>query len=390
MKFIHTGDWHLGKVVNQASMLPDQEHILQALIALLEAQKPDALVIAGDVYDRSVPPVDAVELLDRTLNTILLDLNIPVLMIAGNHDSADRLGFGSQILRSRGLHIEGRLRTAVRKVTLGDAYGPVNFYLAPYAPPAMVRELLDRDIADHDTAMQALVENIQREWDPTERNVLVSHGFVRGLSEPEMSESEKPLSYMSVGGTEYVDVSRFNGFTYTALGHLHGPQQAGHERVRYSGSLLKYSFSEVSQYKSVTVVNLGKGQEMAVERKALVPLRDMRCIRGQLKELLQPAVAQAANPEDYLHVTLTDEGDILDPMNKLRAVYPNVLGLAFAERERQVGESKTAAGHDVQRKAKLELFRDFYENMTGQPFDQDKEGIVAQTIQAVEQAEGGE
>lgn len=391
MKIIHTGDWHIGKIVNQTHMTDDQVHILNSLVELLAEERPDALIIAGDIYDRSVPPVEAVELLDKTLSKILLDLGIPVLMIAGNHDSPDRLGFGSQILQSKGLHIEGRLRKEIRKVSLCDEYGPVNFYLVPYAQPAIVREILGcPDIIDHDSAMNAIVRLIQQEWQPTERNVMVTHGFVRGVEELELSESEKPLSFtLSIGGTEYVDVNSFDGFVYTALGHLHGPQQAGSERVRYAGSLLKYSFSEVNQHKSVTLISLGQGDDIHIEQKPLVPLRDMRRIKGKMDNLLDPAVYHDTNVEDYLQITLTDEGDLIDPMSKLRSVYPNVLGLDFEVRERVAGESRTSAGSDYKHKSKLELFREFYCNITGQEFSEEKVRIISETIQAVETS-GGE
>lgn len=391
MKIIHTADWHIGKSVNQVSLLADQEYALQSLVALLERECPDVLVVAGDVYDRSVPPVEAVELLDRTLTTILLDLNIPVLMIAGNHDSPDRLAFGSKILKNKGLHIAGRLQQTISKVSLRDSHGPVHFYLVPYAPPPVVRDIFARsDVTDHDSAMRAIIDSIRQQWEPTERNVLVTHGFVRGVEALDECDSEKPLSLtLAIGGTEYVDVRQFDDFSYTALGHLHRFQRAGSERVCYAGSLLKYSFSETQHQKAVAVVELGAGSELTVEAKPLLMLRDMRKIKGGLNELVQPAVSQSENAEDYLHVTLTDEGELLEPMSKLRAVYPNVLGLDFAVRK-SGGESKTAAGEGYKQKTKLELFEDFYRDMTGLAFAEEKAAAVKKAIYAVDAANGGE
>lgn len=391
MKIMHTGDWHIGKIVNQRHMTHDQEYILDALITLMESERPDVLVVTGDIYDRAVPPVEAVELLDKVLSRILLDLGIPVIMIAGNHDSPDRLAFGSQLLRNRGLHIEGRFSKDLRKVVLTDEDGPVNFYLIPYAPPAIVREILAcSEVCDHDTAMEAIIGRIRENWNPGERNVVVSHGFVRGIGELELSESEKPLSVtLAVGGTDYVNIKHFDGFTYAALGHLHGPQQAGSPRVRYAGSLLKYSFSEAKQQKSVTLAHIGKEGELVVECKTLLPLRDMRRIKGTLKALLDPEVYQDTNVEDYLHITLTDEGELIEPMSKLRAVYPNVLSLDIEVKERQVGESKTSAGQGYKHKSKLALFGDFYADMTGQEFSEEKAAIVAKTIGAVETEDRG-
>lgn len=391
MKIMHTGDWHIGKIVNQRHMTTDQEYILEALVKLMESEKPDVLVVTGDIYDRAVPPVEAVELLDKVLSKILLDLNIPIVMIAGNHDSPDRLGFGSELLRDKGLYIAGRFTKDIRKVILNDEYGPVNFYLIPYAPPAVVREVLScSGVCDHDTAMQFIIAAIRENWNPEERNIIVTHGFVRGIEELEMSESEKPLSVsLAVGGADYVDIKHFDGFTYTALGHLHGPQQAGCPRVRYAGSLLKYSFSEAKQQKSATLAQIGKDGEVIVECKTFLPLRDMWRIKGTLKDLLDPRVYQDTNVEDYLHVTLTDEGELIEPMSKLRTVYPNVLSLDIEVKERQVGESKTAAGQGYKHKSKLELFGDFYADMTGQEFSEEKAAIVAKTIGMVETEDRG-
>lgn len=386
MKILHTADWHIGKIVNQTHLTDDQEYILNALIQLVATEKPDVLVVAGDIYDRAIPPVEAVDLLDQVLSRILLDFKVPVLMIAGNHDSPDRLGFGSRLLTAKGLHIEGRFHKNIHKVVLFDEYGPVNFYLVPYAPPALVRDVLEReDVRDHDTAMQAILDVIQEKWEPTERNVLITHGFVRGKEELEYSQSEKPLSsFESLGGMDYVDVKRFKQFTYTALGHLHGPQAAGSERVRYSGSLLKYSFSEVNQRKSVTFVQIGQTGAVSVEYKRLNPKRNMRKIKGRLQDLINPKVYQGTPVEDYLHVTLTDEGDLIEPMNKLKAVYPNVLSLDYEVKERCAGEDKTSAGEGYKLKSRLELFGDFYSDITGLQFDEQKAALVAKVISQAE------
>ena len=389
---MHTGDWHIGKIVNQRYMTLDQEYILQAFVTLLEREKPDVLVVAGDIYDRGVPPIEAVELLDKVLSSILLELKIPVIMIAGNHDSPDRLGFGNQLLQDKGLHISGRFTKDSRKVVLYDEYGPVNFYLIPYATPAVVRDVLGcNEILDHNTAMEAIIAKIRAQWDDKQRNIIVTHGFVRGIGELECSESEKPLSVtLSMGGADYVDVKHFEGFTYTALGHLHSPQQAGGERVRYAGSLLKYSFSEVKQQKSITVVEIGAEGELNIDCKSLLPLRDMRRIKGTLNALLDPKVYQDSNVEDYLHVTLTDEGELIEPMSHLRAVYPNVLSLDIEVKERQIGENKTAAGQGYKQKSKLALFEDFYQDITGQEFGEDKAAIIGNIIETVEREDRGE
>lgn len=389
MKIFHTGDWHIGKIVNQVHMTQDQEYALHNLIELMEAEKPDVLIITGDIYDRAVPLVEAVELLDKVLSKILLELQIPVLIISGNHDSPDRLGFGNQILQAKGLHIEGRFNKEIRIVTLEDEHGPVNFYLIPYASPVLVKDILGReDICDHDSAMKAIVESIRERWNPKQRNVIVSHGFVRGISEPELSDSEKPLS-LSVGGADYVNVNHYQGFTYTALGHLHGSQSAGQEAVRYAGSLLKYSFSEIKQKKGITIVNIGPDGIVNYEYKPLKILRDMRKIKGQLHALLDPSIYKDTNVDDYLHVTLTDEGELLEAMAKLRQVYPNVLALEFESKDREAGENKTSAGEGYKQKTKLELFRHFYCDITGKEFTPEKENLVSKVIEEVEKEERG-
>ena len=389
MKIFHTGDWHIGKLVNQVYMTEDQAYILDRLVELIAAEKPDALIIAGDVYDRAIPPVEAIELLDRTLSRIVLDLKTPVLMVAGNHDSPDRLGFGSGILEAKGLHIEGRLRQEVRKVTLCDEHGPVNFYLAPFAHPAEVRDVLGQEeVRDQNAAMQAILGQIQAAWNPDERNVMVTHGFVRGKEEPELSDSEKPLSYgEAIGGVEAADAVMFDGFDYVALGHLHGPQRAGSDQIRYSGSLLKYSFSEVNQKKSLTVVTLGPKGDWQVEQKSLQPLRDMRRIKGELAKLIDPAVIEAANRDDYLHVTLTDSGELWEPANQLRALYPNFMSLELECREKNTASGKNVAAAGYQAKSKLEQFGEFYTAITGKEFDIAMQAILQEVLQEIDHSE---
>lgn len=387
LKIIHTGDWHIGKIFNQTSLIDDQHYILEQLLQLLADERPDVLIIAGDVYDRAVPGVDAVDLLDGVLSRILLDLHIPVLVVAGNHDSPDRLGFGSRLLTAQHLYIAGRGRRDIAPVVLADEYGPVYFYLLPYMAPPTARDVLDRDdVRDHDAAMAAWLDDIHARWDPAARNVLVTHGFVRGRQEPVFSESERPLSLEMAGGLDYVNAARFAGFCYTALGHLHGPQQAGDERVRYAGSLLKYSFSEAEQEKSLTVLEIDRHGGISLSVRSLAPRRDVRCLRGKLADLLNPAVYRDTNVDDYLRITLTDEGELFEPLQQLRAVYPHVLELAF-DNAPQARHSRTAAGADYRQKSKLALFADFYTAITEREFTKEKAALVAQAVAAAEQAE---
>ena len=243
MKILHTGDWHIGKLVRGVYMTSDQEYMLEELIKLIEKEKPEVLVIAGDIYDRSIPPIEAVELLDKTLSSIVMNHNIKVIAIAGNHDSPDRLGFANKMLSDKGLYIRAKISDEIEPVVIEDEFGVVNFYPIPFAEPVIVKEIYkDKTIKNNNSAMRVIIEKIKDNMDYSARNICIAHAFVRGNKELERSESERPLS---IGGAEYVDVQYFEDFNYVALGHLHGPQKVKHEYIRYSGSLLKYSFSDL-------------------------------------------------------------------------------------------------------------------------------------------------
>jgi exonuclease SbcD len=388
MKILHTGDWHLGKIVNQVYMTADQSYILEELCKIIDEVKPDVIVISGDIYDRAVPPVDAVELLDSVLSIILLEKHIPIIATAGNHDSPDRIAFGSNILKNNGLNIEGKLKKDIRKVVLIDEFGAVNFYLVPYADPMEVRSIFENeDIHSQNDAFRAILDKIKENINREERNVLVCHGYIRGVAELERSDSERPLS---IGGSEYVDAAMFSEFEYTALGHLHGAQKVTDNSIRYSGSILKYSFSEVKQNKCAVLVELGeKGTRPVVKLKPLKPIREMRIIKGELKEIIKAAENEKSNSQDYIKAILTDEGELIDPMNKLRTVYPNVLELIREEKNKRSDEAKTSAGEGYKNKSKIELFKSFYENISGTEFTMDKEDIVLEVINKVEKEERG-
>lgn len=403
MKIIHTSDWHIGKVVNEISMLEDQIHILDEIIDILNEEKPHVLVIAGDLYDRSVPPASAVEVLDGFLNKIVLELKIPIISIAGNHDSPERLAFASGMLKKQKFHMQGVLKDEIEKVTLSDEYGEVDFYLVPYADPAIVRHVYkDENIKSHDDAMKKIIEIIEEKMDKNKRNVLVTHGYVTFMGESsdenmalreaaideegrkvraglEVSESERPLS---IGGTDLISGKHFSSFNYVALGHLHGAQKVGSDRIRYAGSLLKYSFSEERQKKSVTIVDLNKDGEVNVALKSLNPIRDMRTIKGDLDYLTSPEFYEKLNKEDYIYALITDDGEVLDPMLKLRAVYPNVMGLR-RESSRSLEEENLVRGNH-KTKTKLELFEEFYENITLKTFDEERKEVISEVLEEVQ------
>jgi len=378
MRILHTADWHIGKQLNNTSLIEDQEYILKKLIEIIKEERPDVLVVAGDIYDRSIPPVEAVELLDRAFNKILLELNIPIIAIAGNHDNGERISFASGILKNNKLYIEGRLKPEISKIVLEDDYGPVNFYVIPYAEPAYVRELYnDKGVKSYNDAMKVIMNVINQDINLEQRNVAITHGFITGIEEPETCDSERALY---VGGTDHVSYEYFKQFNYTALGHLHCKQKAGDERIRYSGSILKYSFSEVNHYKGVQLIDIDSDGNTNIRFRELKPKRDLRIIEGTLEELLAPDTYRGTNCDDYIHAVLTDEGVLLDPIGKLRIVYPNILSLERGITISRSKDSRTSAGEGFKQKSKLELFKDFYENMTGNEFTPEKSRIIEKLI----------
>ncbi len=388
MRILHTADWHIGKQLNSTSLIEDQEYILKRIIEIIKEEKPNVLVVAGDIYDRSIPPVEAVELLDKTFNKILLELSIPIIAIAGNHDNGDRISFASGILKNNRLFIEGRLKPVVDKIVLEDEYGPVNFYVIPYAEPAYVRELYgDKDIKTYNDAMKSIIKGINQEMNTDQRNIAINHGFITGIEEPETCESERVLY---VGGTDYVSYEHFKQFNYTALGHLHGQQKAGDERIRYSGSPLKYSFSEENHRKGIKLIDIDSDGNTSVRFKELKPMRDLRAIEGSLEELLAPSTYRGTNIDDYIHVRLSDEGELIDPMGKLRAVYPNILSMERGVPINRNKDSRTSAGEGFRQKSKLELFKSFYESMTDNEFTPDKARIMEKLINEMNKAQRSE
>lgn len=388
MKIIHTGDWHIGKIVNEFSMIEDQKFYLDRLIELLEEERPDAFIIAGDIYDRSVPPAEAVELLDNVLSKIILELNIPVLAISGNHDSPERLSFGSKLLKDKGLYIEGTFKKEIRKVTIKDEFGNVNFYLLPFVDPAKVRLIYKNDeIRTYDDAMKFLVNELEKDINKDERNVLITHGYVtfnmedkENKGDLELSDSERPLS---IGGTDLIDGRNFDLFNYVALGHLHRSQKVGGNRIRYSGSLLKYSVSECEQNKSIPIITLDENGEIEVELRKLQVLRDMRVVEGPLEKLIDRDTHKGENLNDYIFANLTDEGEVIDAISKLRAVFPNVMGLKMVNSREKNVDSKTSAGNNFRDKSESELFTDFYLSIKGKEMDQERIEVLNKVLEEI-------
>lgn len=379
MKFLHLADLHLGKRVNGFSMLEDQAHILRQILAILDDEQPDGVLIAGDVYDKSVPSVEAVGLLDSFL-TELRARGVPVLLISGNHDSPERLAFGGRVMDSCGIHISPVYDGALAPVTLHDEFGPVHVWLLPFVKPAHVRRWFpDADIESYTDAVAEAVAHM--DIDAAARNVLVTHQFVTGGTR---SGSEE----LSVGGTDNVDSGVFAPFDYVALGHLHGAQHIGRETIRYSGSPLKYSFSEARQHKSVTVVTLGEKGDVQVRTVALTPLRELREIRGSYDELTARSFYEHTTyRSDYLHLILTDEQDVFDAMSRLRTIYPYLMTLDYDNaRTRAAGGMSVPA--ETERRTPLELFEALYTRQNHQPMSEVQRAYIAQLMEQIMEVQG--
>ncbi|MFC2949368.1 exonuclease SbcCD subunit D [Virgibacillus sediminis] len=376
MKFFHTADWHLGKLVQGVYMTGDQGGVLKQFIEAVEEEKPDAVIVAGDLYDRAVPPIEAVHLLDEVLEKLVVKLNVPVLAVAGNHDSPSRLNFGSRIMKDNGYHVIGNLNEDMEPVKLADEHGEVHFHLVPYCDPSVVRNVLgDEAVRSHNDAMKAIVERINGKMDPDARHVFVGHAFVTpyGEEEENTSESERPLS---IGGSEYVDAHNFESFHYTALGHLHQAHYVLNETVRYAGSPLKYSISEENHRKGYVVVEMDEEGNISTEKRGLSPKRDMRTVEAELAEILTYPVS-----EDYVFVRLTDETPVLSPMEKIRSVFPNAM---HVERKhfRLAAKEAGDGGEKVERTkmSDLELFRAFYREVKGEEAGAETEEIFREVL----------
>lgn len=371
MKFIHTADWHLGKLVHGIYMTEEQRYILEEFIELVKKEEPDAVIIAGDLYDRSVPPTEAVELLDEVLYRINVELKTPIVAVSGNHDSAERLSFGSSWYKHSQFHLKGKLTNDFTPITIKG----VHFHCVPYAEPGNVRQILEDDsINSHHAAMEAIVKRIEEKMNPDEPHVFVGHAFVLG---GKTTDSERTLS---VGGSGCVGADVFKSFHYSALGHLHSPDAIKHETIRYSGSLLKYSFSEASQRKSVSIVEMDGDGSFRLREEVLKPKQDMRELQGLMEELLDPAFYQSQKVDDYLKITLHDEGTLIDPINQLRQVYPNVLHL---ERKMDLTDAKKKNTFKVledKKRSELDLFKEFYGDMTTGEFTNEKEEVLKNVI----------
>lgn len=373
MKFVHLSDLHLGKRVNEFSMIEDQKYILTKIINIIDDEGPDGILIAGDVYDRSVPSEEAMVMWDDFLKRIS-DRKIPVFVISGNHDSAIRLAEHSQLVKNAGIYFAPAYEGEVTPVTLNDDKGKINIYLLPFIKPVIVKQQFpDEKIEDYTDACRVAISKMG--VDESERNVLVAHQFVLGASTCESEEH-------SIGGLDSVSASVFDGFDYVALGHIHGKQFISRETIRYSGTPLKYSFSEKNHKKSVTIVELGDKGNIQIREVPLIPKHDLREIKGTYDEVTNKKNYEGTAVDDYLHVILTDEDDIPDAIGKLRVIYKNIMKLSYDNKRTR--ENKTFSDvEDVEKKSPIELFEEFFEMQNNQPMSSEQKDYTEELINSI-------
>lgn len=374
MKLIHLSDLHLGKRLNEFSLIEDQKYILTKIINVIDDEKPDAVLIAGDVYDKSVPSAEAVELFDDFV-VRLAKRSLQVFVISGNHDSAERLAFGNRLMDRSGIHFSPVYNGEIMPLTLSDEYGEVKIYMLPFIKPAHVRCFYPEErIETYTDAIRIAIGNMQVPGDS--RNILITHQFVTGASRTESEE-------ISVGGSDNVDAFVFDKFDYVALGHIHRPQNIGSEKIRYCGTPLKYSFSEANDRKSVSIVEIGENGAVAIRETPLVPLRDMVELKGKYEDLMLKSFYEGKNyQQDYTHITLTDEEDIPDAVAKLRVVYHNLMKLDY-DNTRTRHRIEIGAAEDVETKSPLQLFSEFYLKQNGVEMNREETEFMSSLIEKV-------
>ncbi len=373
MKIMHLSDLHIGKKVNEYSMLQDQIYILKEILRIIDNEKVETVIIAGDVYDRSLPPNEALELFDEFLYQ-LSSRNVNVFVISGNHDSPERISYGGRMMTENKIFLSPVYDGNVKPISLNDDYGEVNFYLLPFVRPADIRRYFpDENIENYTDAVKVAIDNMNVDF--SERNILVTHQFVTGA---ELSESEDII----VGGTDNVSGEVFDGFDYVALGHIHREQTVGKDNIRYCGTPLKYSFSEAKNIKSVTILDFNDKGNIEYSKIPLTPLRDMREIRGTYYELTLKSSYESTNTEDYLHITLTDEEDIPDAIGKLRSIYPNIMKLDY-DNLRTRGSGTVDAIENIESKSPFELFADLFKQQNNQDMSEEQEEIMRNLIDKI-------
>lgn len=377
MKLMHLSDLHLGKLVLEQSMIDDQKYILNQIIDIVKKEKVDIVLIAGDVYDKSIPTIEAVNLFSNFL-TKLYKLKVLVFVISGNHDSKDRLSFGNELFVDNGIYIEGIFNGNLRCETINDKYGKLNIYMLPFIKPVEIKRFYPDEIIDtYEDAIKCILKHSS--INKSERNIIMVHQFVTSLGEDVIrSDSES----ISLGGIDNIDVTLFKDFDYVAMGHIHGPQKVGRETVRYSGSPLKYSFSEVNQKKSVCIIEFNSKGDINISKIPLIPIRDMRVIKGPFDKLISKEIINLENKNDYLDVILTDDDYIINAIGKLRKFYPNILKLEY---ENKISSNEVSDNIDIDKNnmSPIDLFSEFYKMQNGIELPMKKKKIIEEVIKEV-------
>lgn len=371
MRFAHLSDLHIGKRVNGFSMIEDQKYILNQVIEIIKREEVEAVILAGDIYDKTIPSAEAVQVLDDFLIQ-LSNLNLPIFVISGNHDSAERLSFGARVLRKSQIYISELYNGEITPITLEDEYGKIHVYLMPFLKPALVRQALGREeIVTYQDAVEMAIHQIPLKEE--DRNILVAHQFVIGASK---SDSEE----VSVGGLDQISHTLFESFDYTALGHIHGPQHIGKETIRYCGTPLKYSFSEEAHTKSVTIIDLEQKGKTTIRMVPLIPMRDMRKIRGKYEEIISQALVDNRSLEDYIQITLTDEEDVLNGLENLRKIYPNIMRFEY-DNKRTREQNELTNTVVIEQRSELELFEEFYFLQNNQEISKEQRELLQAIIE---------
>ncbi len=379
MKILHLADLHIGKIIFEQSLLEDQEYMLNKIIEKIKAENIDAILIAGDVYDRSIPQADAIDLLDRFLNILIKELKKKVFIIAGNHDSKERLGFGNKIFENEGLFISSKYEGKIKKVELQDEYGKLNIYMLPFIKPIEVKKYFDDETLSYDETIKKIIE--KEDIDESQRNIILTHQFVTAIGEEvERTESE----VLTLGGTDNVDISNYNKFDYVAIGHVHRPQRIGRDTARYAGTMLKYSFSEVNHKKTMPIIDFKEKGNIDIKLVELKPLRDMREIKGPIEKLIENYEEENAN--DYIRAIITNEEPVYDAIGQLRRIYPNVLKLEVQNSKILSNiEFKTENLQKVKSKSEVELFNEFYKFQNNIELNVEQKNLIQEVVKEIKE-----
>ena len=370
MRFLHLADLHIGKRVNGFSMIEDQKFVFEQVYNVIENENIDGIIMAGDIYDKPVPSAEAVKLFDEML-TRLVSINLPIFVISGNHDSAERIGFGSDILSAAKVYMSRVYNGNLQKIELEDDYGKINVYLLPFIKPATVKNIYkEAEIKDYDDALEYVLS--QEKIDETKRNVIVSHQFVTGAMR---SESEE----VSVGGLDNVSVENYEAFDYVALGHIHRAQQMGRESARYAGTLLKYSFSEEKHNKSMTIVDLKEKGNIEIKEIPVKPLHDLKTIKGKFSKITSEEFYKELKKEDYYRAVLTDEDDILNAIGKLKSIYPNLMSMEY-DNTRTRSYSVVDNVETGEAKSPLDYFEEFFEKQNGRKMSEKQRNYLLEIL----------